>query len=58
MQAAAQGIAVKLSSRMDGVAPFQVMAILERARALLAEGRDVIHLEVGGSDFASPLAIV
>lgn len=58
MQAAAQGIAVKLSSRMDGVAPFQVMAILERARALQAEGRDVIHLEVGEPDFATPHAIV
>ncbi|WP_275575668.1 aminotransferase class I/II-fold pyridoxal phosphate-dependent enzyme [Aquitalea pelogenes] len=49
---------MKLSSRMDGVAPFQVMAILERARALQAEGRDVIHLEVGEPDFATPHAIV
>jgi aspartate/methionine/tyrosine aminotransferase len=49
---------VKLSTRMDGVAPFQVMAILERARALQAEGRDVIHLEVGEPDFATPKAIV
>jgi aspartate/methionine/tyrosine aminotransferase len=51
-------IVVKLSTRMDGVAPFQVMAILERARALQAEGRDVIHLEVGEPDFATPKAIV
>jgi len=49
---------VKLSSRLKNIAPFQVMAILEEARALQAAGRDVIHLEVGEPDFATPAAIV
>jgi aspartate/methionine/tyrosine aminotransferase len=49
---------VQLSTRLNDIAPFQVMAILERARALQAAGRDVIHLEVGEPDFATPAAIV
>ena len=50
--------AVKLSRRLDAIAPFQVMAILEKARALQAAGHDVIHLEIGEPDFATPQAIV
>ena len=42
------------ASRVDGVAPFQVMAILEQAQQLAAEGIDVIHLEVGEPDFSTP----
>ena len=53
-----KGIAVKLSKRLSAIAPFQVMAILEKARALQAAGHDVIHLEVGEPDFATPQAIV
>lgn len=34
------------------------MAILARARALEAEGRDIIHLEVGEPDFPTPEPIV
>ncbi|RMC99177.1 pyridoxal phosphate-dependent aminotransferase [Aquitalea palustris] len=49
---------MQLSTRLNDIAPFQVMAILERARALQAAGRDVIHLEVGEPDFATPTAIV
>ncbi len=43
---------------MGDIAPFQVMAILERARQLQADGHDVIHLEVGEPDFPTPQAIV
>ncbi|RKQ57840.1 aspartate/methionine/tyrosine aminotransferase [Vogesella indigofera] len=53
-----KGIAVKLSKRLSAIAPFQVMAILEKARALQAAGHDVIHLEVGEPDFATPQTIV
>ena len=53
-----KGIAVKLSKRLSAIAPFQVMAILEKARALQAAGHDVIHLDVGEPDFATPQAIV
>ena len=49
---------MKLSKRLSAIAPFQVMAILEKARALQAAGNDVIHLEVGEPDFATPQAIV
>ena len=42
------------SSRTDEIAPFQVMAILQQAQALAAEGIDVIHLEVGEPDFTTP----
>ncbi|WP_280954927.1 aminotransferase class I/II-fold pyridoxal phosphate-dependent enzyme [Paludibacterium denitrificans] len=43
---------------MNDIAPFQVMAILEKAKALQQQGKDVIHLEVGEPDFATPAAIV
>ncbi|HJV07258.1 MAG TPA: pyridoxal phosphate-dependent aminotransferase [Chromobacteriaceae bacterium] len=49
---------MKLSQRMNDIAPFQVMAILEKAKALQQQGKDVIHLEVGEPDFATPAAIV
>ena len=39
------------NERSADVSPFQVMAILARAQALQAEGRDIIHLEVGEPDF-------
>ena len=44
--------------RIRDIKPFLVMDILERARQLGAEGREVIHLEVGEPDFDTPEAIV
>ncbi|HSJ80396.1 MAG TPA: aminotransferase class I/II-fold pyridoxal phosphate-dependent enzyme, partial [Thiobacillus sp.] len=46
------------AARMAGIAPFHVMDILARAQALEAAGRDVIHLEIGEPDFATPTPIV
>jgi len=46
------------ASRTEEIAPFQVMAILQQAQALAAKGIDVIHLEVGEPDFATPEPIV
>jgi aspartate/methionine/tyrosine aminotransferase len=43
---------------MGGIAPFHVMDILSRAQALEAGGRDIIHLEIGEPDFATPAPIV
>ncbi|MBU1265161.1 MAG: pyridoxal phosphate-dependent aminotransferase [Gammaproteobacteria bacterium] len=43
---------------MAGIAPFHVMDILARAQALEAAGRDIIHLEIGEPDFATPAPIV
>lgn len=42
------------SSRIDRIAPFRVMSLLETAQAREAAGHDVIHLEVGEPDFATP----
>lgn len=44
--------------RMAGIAPFHVMDILARAQALEAAGCDIIHLEIGEPDFATPAPIV
>ncbi|MCW4153604.1 pyridoxal phosphate-dependent aminotransferase [Halomonas sp. 18H] len=42
------------STRLDGVAPFRVMNLLEKAQAREAAGHDVIHLEIGEPDFPTP----
>ena len=44
--------------RTQDIEPFRVMAILARARALEAEGRDIVHMEVGEPDFPTPEPIV
>ncbi len=43
---------------MKGIEPFHVMAILAQAQALEADGRDIVHLEIGEPDFATPAPIV
>ncbi len=43
---------------MAGIEPFHVMAILARARELEAQGREVIHMEVGEPDFPTPEPVV
>jgi aspartate/methionine/tyrosine aminotransferase len=47
-----------LSQRARGIAPFHVMDILARAKALEAQGRDIIHLEIGEPDFPTPAPIL
>ena len=47
-----------ISRRAAGIAPFQVMHLLGHARALEAEGRDLVHMEIGEPDFATPDPIV
>jgi aspartate/methionine/tyrosine aminotransferase len=49
---------VHVASRMAAIAPFEVMEIQTRARALEAQGRDVIHLEIGEPDFRTPAPVV
>ncbi len=46
------------AGRIGDIAPFHVMDILARAQALQASGRDIIHLEIGEPDFATPASIV
>ena len=47
-----------VASRMDSIAPFEVMEIQTLARRLEAQGRDVIHLEIGEPDFTTPAPVV
>ena len=42
-----------IAARMAQIAPFHVMELMARAQALEAEGRSIIHLEVGEPDFAT-----
>lgn len=42
------------AERSGLIKPFHVMAIMEQAARLEAEGRDVIHMEVGEPDFPTP----
>jgi len=48
----------RTAARVAGIAPFHVMDILARAQALEAAGCDIIHLEIGEPDFATPAPIV
>jgi aspartate/methionine/tyrosine aminotransferase len=40
------------------IAPFQVMEIATRARALEAGGKSVIHMEIGEPDFPTPAPVI
>ncbi len=43
--------------RLAEIEPFHVVELLTRARQLEAEGRDIIHMEVGEPDFPTPAPI-
>lgn len=47
-----------VSDRSRCIPPFYVMEILERAHELEREGADVIHMEVGEPDFATPAPVI
>ncbi len=47
-----------MAARMGEIAPFHVMALLARARALEAAGRDIVHMEIGEPDFPTPAPII
>jgi len=51
-------MAITFASRMSRLGTETAFEVLMRARALEAEGRDVIHLEVGEPDFDTPDNIV
>ena len=48
----------RAARRCSEIAPFHVMELLTRARQLEAEGRDIIHMEVGEPDFPTPTPII
>ncbi len=43
---------------MAEIEPFHVMALLARARDLEAQGRSIIHMEIGESDFPTPEPVI
>jgi aspartate/methionine/tyrosine aminotransferase len=47
-----------LAARMAHIEPFEVMEIQTLARELEAQGRDVIHMEIGEPDFTTPAPVV
>ena len=47
-----------IAQRLQGIEPFHVMAILARARELEAQGRQIVHMEIGEPDFSTPQIIV
>ena len=49
---------MKLAERMSRIGTESAFDVLVRARALEAQGRDIIHLEIGEPDFPTPLHIV
>ncbi len=48
----------RLATRLAGIEPFHVMALLARAKELEAQGRSIIHMEIGEPDFQTPQPIV
>ncbi len=49
---------INLAQRMGRIAPFYVMELLAKARSLEAQGRSIIHMEIGEPDFITPEPIV
>jgi aspartate/methionine/tyrosine aminotransferase len=47
-----------IAGRASEIAPFHVMELMAKAQALAAAGRDIIHMEVGEPDFATPPAVI
>ena len=48
----------QLANRLAHIAPFHVMEIASHARALEAQGRDIIHMEIGEPDFPTPQPVI
>lgn len=49
---------IQIARRMDKFSPFYVMELLQRAKQLEIQGRNIIHMEIGESDFPTPEYIV
>jgi len=47
-----------IADRMERLGTETAFEVLAKARALEAEGRDVVHLEIGEPDFATPANII
>lgn len=49
---------IDVTQRAQGIKPFQVMDILSQGKILQAQGRDIIHLEIGEPVFLTPQPII
>jgi len=49
---------IKFAERMDHIGTEGAFEVLAKARRLEAQGRDIVHLEIGEPDFATPDNIV
>lgn len=47
-----------IAERMASIEPFHVMDLLAKARQLEAQGRSIIHMEIGEPDFVTPPTIL
>src|SRR6516225_4406153 len=48
----------RLAARMAEIAPFHVMEVQTAARALEAQGRSIVHMEIGEPDFPTPAPVI
>ena len=48
----------RYAQRVAEIEPFRVVEVLQRATALQAQGRDIVHLAAGEPDFATAAPIV
>lgn len=46
------------ASRLADIAPFHVVELFQRSKQLEAEGRSVVHMELGEPDFGTPAPII
>jgi len=46
------------ADRMAQIAPFHVMKLLARAKELEAQGKNIVHMEIGEPDFNTPQQII
>ena len=49
---------MNIAARMAEIQPFHVMELMAKAKALEAQGRSIIHMEVGEPDFPTPQPVI
>ncbi|HEY3431971.1 MAG TPA: pyridoxal phosphate-dependent aminotransferase [Rhodocyclaceae bacterium] len=49
---------MQIAERMKNIEPFHVMELMQKAHALEAQGRNIIHMEVGEPDFPTPPLVI
>ena len=49
---------MNIAARMAEIEPFHVMELMARAKTLEAQGREIVHMEVGEPDFPTPQPII